>query len=218
MHERQGDNWTLSPLLVNINITNYLGAAALMTHIRTLKPNVTREEATRHFSNGMVNGVAKWIRGPVRSLAELYIPYRLFQVKIRSAGREQNQTFALDAVLGVLDLYQLPAPATDDQFLTLQTRNVLPVGLDAAQAEERLIEKVRRMIFTHGFFRVRDLKIEAIPLSGEICVPYWVCFRGSSERVHLAVLDAVRRRPEGAKVRRLVEAWLRSDAGASIAS
>src|SRR5882724_8686566 len=133
MHERQGDNWTLSPLLVNINITNYLGAAALMTHIRTLKPNVTREEATRHFSNGMVNGVAKWIRGPVRSLAELYIPYRLFQVKIRSAGREQNQTFALDAVLGVLDLYQLPAPATDDQFLTLQTRNVLPVGLDAAQ-------------------------------------------------------------------------------------
>jgi hypothetical protein len=204
--------------LVNINITNYLGAAAPMTHIRCLKPNVTREEAIRHFSNGMVNGVAKWIRGPVRSLAELYIPYRLFQVKIRSAGREQNQTFALDAVLGVLDLYQLPAPTADDQFLTLQTRNVLPVGLDAAQAEERLIEKVRRMIFTHGFFRVRDLKIEAIPLSGEICVPYWVCFRGSSERVHLAVLDAVRRRPEGAKVRRLVEAWLRSDAGASIAS
>jgi hypothetical protein len=189
-----------------------------MTRIRSLKPNVTREEAIRHFSNGMVNGAAKLIRGPVRSLAELYIPYRLFQVKIRSAGREQNQTFALDAVRGVLDLYQLPAPTADDQFLTLQTRNVLPVGLDAAQAEERLIEKVRRMIFTRGFFRVRDLKIEAIPLSGEICVPYWVCFRGSSERVHLAVLDAVRRRPEGAKVRRLVEAWLRSDAGSLIAS
>ena len=189
-----------------------------MIRIRSLKPNVSREEAIRHFSNGVVNGAAKLLRGPVRSLAELYIPYRLFQVKIRSAGREQNQTFAMDAVLGVLDLYQLPAPTADDQFLTLQTRNVLPVGLDAAQAEERLIEKVRRMIFTHGFFRVRDLKIEAIPLSGEICVPYWVCFRGSSERVHLAVLDAVRRRPEGAKVRRLVEAWLRSDAGASIAS
>jgi len=204
--------------LVNINITNYLGAAAQMTHIRSLKPNVTREEAVRHFSNGMVNGAARLIRGPVRSLAELYIPYRLFQVRIRSAGREQNQTFALDAVRGVLDLYRLPALAADDQFLTLQTRNVLPVGVDAAQAEERLIEKVRRMIFTQGFFRVRDLKIEAIALPGEICVPYWVCFRGSRERVHMAVLDAVRRRPEGAKVRRLVEAWLRSDAGASITS
>ena len=208
----------MSQVLANINVTNYLDATIQMTSIQSLKPNVTREEAIRHFSNGVVNGAAKLIRGPVRSLAELYIPYRLFQVKIRSGDREQNQTFALDAVRGVLDLYQLPALTADDQFLTLQTRNVLPAGLDATQAEERLIAKVRRMIFTRGFFRVRDLKIEAIPLPGEICVPYWVCFRGSSERAHVAILDAVRRRPEGAKVRRLVEEWLRSDAGASLAS
>src|SRR2546423_238228 len=184
-----------------------------MERIRSLKPNVTREEAIRHFSKGMVNGAAKLIRGPIHSVAELYIPYRLFRVKISSAGREQNQTFALDAVRGVLDLYRLPTLTDDAQFLTLQTRNVIPADLDAALAEDRLIAKVRRMIFTRGFFRVRDLKIEAVPVPGEICVPYWVCFRGTSERVHLAVLDAVRRRPEGAKVRRLVEEWLRSDAG-----
>ena len=189
-----------------------------MPRIRTLKPNVTREDAIRHFSDGVLNGAASLIRGPVRSLAELYIPFRLFQVKIRSAGREQNQTFALDAVRGVLDLYRLPALTEADQFLTLETRNVLPCGLDAGQAEQRLIEKVRRMIFTRGFFRVRDLHIEATPVSGEICVPYWVCFRGSGNIVRLAVLDAVRRRPEGAKVRRLVEEWLRSDAGQSLAS
>jgi len=183
-----------------------------MQRIRSLKPNVTREEAIRHFSKGVVNGAAKLIRGPIHSLAELYIPYRLFHVKICSAGREQNLTFAMDAVRGVLDLYQLPPHTAEDQFLTLQTRNVLPADLDAAQAEERLIAKVRRMIYTRGFFRVRDLKIEALPVPGEICVPYWVCFRGTSERVHLAVLDAVRRRPEGAKVRRLVEEWLSSDA------
>jgi hypothetical protein len=188
------------------------------TRIRSLKPNVTREEAIRHFSEGVVNGVAQLIRGPVRSLAELYIPYRLFQVIIRSAGREQNQTFALDAVRGALDLYRLPALTDNGQFMTLETRNALPSGLDESQAAERLIEKVRRMVFTRGFFRVRDLKIEAIPIPGEIWVPYWVCFRGSNEQVHLAVLDAVRRRPEGAKVRRLVEEWLRSDAGESMAS
>ena len=188
------------------------------TRIRSLKPNVTREEAIRHFSEGVVNGVAQLIRGPVRSLAELYIPYRLFQVIIRSAGREQNQTFALDAVRGALDLYRLPALTDNGQFMTLETRNALPSGLDESQAAARLIEKVRRMVFTRGFFRVRDLKIEAIPIPGEICVPYWICFRGSQDDVHLAVLDAVRRRPEGAKVRRLVEEWLRSDAGESMAS
>jgi hypothetical protein len=188
------------------------------TRIRSLKPNVTREEAIRHFSEGVVNGVAQLIRGPVRSLAELYIPYRLFQVKIRSAGREQDQTFALDAVRGALDLYRLPALTDNGQFMTLETRNALPSRLDESQAAERLIEKVRRMVFTRGFFRVRDLKIEAIPIPGEICVPYWICFRGSQDDVHLAVLDAVRRRPEGAKVRRLVEEWLRSDAGESMAS
>jgi hypothetical protein len=106
----------------------------------------------------------------------------------------------------------VPSLTADDQLLTLQTRNVLPAELNAAQAQERLIAKVRRMVFTQGFFRVRDLKIEATPVSGEICVPYWVCFRGSGDRAHLAILDAVRRRPEGAKVRRLVEEWLRSDA------
>ena len=190
--------------------------------IRSLKPNVTREEAIRHFSEGAMNRMADLIRGPVRSLAELYIPYRLFQVKIYSAGREQNQTLALDAVRGVLDLYQFPKPDADEEYFWLETRNALPGVLDESQIEEqikhRLIEKVRRMIYTRGFFRVRGLKIEAVPLPGEICVPYWVGFRRSKETVHLAVLDAVRRRPEGAKVRRLVEEWLRSDAEASIAS
>jgi hypothetical protein len=181
-----------------------------MTRIRSLKPNVTREEAIRNFSGGIVNSAANWIRGPVHSIAELYIPFRLFQVKIRSAGREQNQTFGMDAVAGVMDLYQLPALADDRQFLALETRNVLPAALDPFEAEERLIAKVRRMVFSQGFFRVRDLKIEVVPEEGEICVPYWICFRGSQDTLRLAVLDAVRRRPEGAKVRRLVENWLRS--------
>lgn len=189
-----------------------------MTRILSLKPNVTREEAIRHFSEGLFNGAAQFMRGPVRSLAELYIPYRIFQVKISSASREQNQIFALDAVRGLLDLYQLPSLTADDQLLTLETRNVIPARMTASQSAERMIEKVRRMVFTQGFFRVRDLKIEAIPVPGEICVPYWVSFRGSGEQVHLAVLDAVRRKSEGAKLRRLVEEWLRSDAGHSMAS
>ena len=189
-----------------------------MTTIRSLKPNVTREEAIRHFSDGLLNSAAQFMRGPLRSLAELYLPYRLFQVKVSSAGREQNQTFALDAVHGRLDLYQLPSLIAGDQILTLESRNVIPVGMTASQSAERVIEKVRRMVFTQGFFRVRHLQIEAIPVPGEVYVPYWVSFRGSDEQVHLSVLDAVRRKPEGAKLRRLVEEWLRSDAAQSMAS
>ena len=183
------------------------------TRIRSLKPNVTREEAVRYFSEGAVNRAAALIRGPVHSLAELYIPFRLFEVSIRSAGREQHQTFALDAVCGVLDLYRFPAQSADEQVIALQTRNVLPTGVDESQAANLLIEKVRRMVFARGFFRVRDLRIEANAIPGEICMPYWVGFRGSREKVSLAVLDAVRRRPEGAKVRRLIEEWLRSPDG-----
>ena len=189
-----------------------------MSRIRSLKANVTREQAIRHFTEGIVNRAGDLMRGSVRSVAELYIPYRLFQVRVFSGGREESQVFALDAVRGVLDLYRLPALTADDALITVETRNVLPASLEASLAEARLIGKVRRMIFTRGFFRVRDLKIEAMPLPGEICVPYWVCFRGSAERAHLAVLDAVRRRPEGAKVRRLVEEWLRSDAGQPVPS
>lgn len=189
-----------------------------MARIRSLKPNVTREQAIRHFTEGVVNRAADLLRGRVRAVAELYIPYRLYRVKVFSAGREQSQIFALEAVRGMLDLYQFPASPAEPDLLTLETRNVVPPGLDGAEAEERMIGKVRRMIFTRGFFRVRDLRIEASALPGDICVPYWVCFRGSGDRVHLAVLDAVRRRPEGAKVRRLVEEWLRSDAGTSVAS
>ena len=189
-----------------------------MAKIRTLKPNVTRDEAVRHFTEGAWSRGVSLIRGPVRSLAELYIPYRLFQVSIFSGGREERQLVALDAVRGVLDLYQFSSPAGDADLLTLETRNALPSGLDTGVAEKRLIEKVRRIIFTRGFFRVRDLKIEATALSGEICVPYWVAFRGADDRVRLAVLDAVRRKPEGAKVRRLIEEWLRSDRETPFAS
>lgn len=184
-----------------------------MKRIRSLKANVTREQALRYFTAGALNRAADVIRGRVRSIAELYIPYRVFQVKIISGGRKESHIFALETVRGVLDLYQFSSIPSDRDLIALETRNVLPAVLDASEAEERVMSKVRRMIFKRGFFKLRDLRIEAMSLPGDVCVPYWVCFRGSGDRVHLAVLDAVRRRPEGARVRQLVEDWLRSDAG-----
>ena len=40
--------------------------------IRSLKPNVSREQAIRHFTGGALNLAANLTRGRVRSTAELY--------------------------------------------------------------------------------------------------------------------------------------------------
>jgi hypothetical protein len=66
------------------------------------------------------------------------------------------------------------------------------------------------LLFTTGFFRLRNLQIAAEAVAGEIYVPYWVGFRGRGLRARLAVIDAVRRKPEGAQVRQLLQAWLTS--------
>ncbi|MBI3477574.1 MAG: hypothetical protein HY010_17720 [Acidobacteria bacterium] len=180
-----------------------------MTGIRSLKANVTRAEALRHFTGGTFR-LSDWFRGPVRSIAELYIPFRLFHVKVVNSGREDSNIFGLDAAQGVMDLYQFPGQPAPEDLLFLQTRNVIPATLASDVAQERLLAKVRRLVFTRGFFRMRDVRFEAVEIPGEICIPYWVAFRGRDGQVRVSVLDAVRRRPEGAKVRQLVENWLRS--------
>jgi len=185
-----------------------------MSCIRSLKPNVSREQAIQHFSAGALNLFTSLARGRIRSIAELYIPYRTFRVKITSGGRQQSRIFAVDAVRGVLDLFEFPAHLATSDLLTLETRNVLPTSLDDSQLKHQIIAKVRRIVFAQGFFKLRDLQIEADVIPGDYCVPYWVCFRGAGKIAHLAVLDAVRRKREGAKVRHMIEEWLRSDGGA----
>ena len=182
-----------------------------MARIRSLKPNVTRDEAIEQFSRDRVLGLLRSAAfGPLRSVAEFYIPFHLFQVEVVNRGRRDLRIFGLDAVNGSLDLYhfeQLPGP---EDVIYLETRNCVPVLLDDALGKDLIVAKVRRLLFSTGFFRIRDLRISAEPIPGEIHIPYWVGFRGHGVRARCAVLDAVRRRPEGAKVRRLLESWLTS--------
>jgi hypothetical protein len=110
--------------------------------IRSLKPNVSREQAMQHFSAGPLNLLTNLTRGSVRSIAELYIPYRTFRVRIGSGGREQSRIFALDAVQGVLDLFEFPSPPAESDLLTIETRNVLPSTLDDSELRDQIIAKV----------------------------------------------------------------------------
>jgi hypothetical protein len=73
---------------------------------------------------------------------------------------------------------------------------------------ELLREKVLRIIFQQGFFKLREPRLDITREPGEIYLPYWLGFYGGGETVRCRVLDAVRRRIEGAKASAFFEQWL----------
>jgi len=180
-----------------------------MIRIRSLKPNVTREQAIVQFSS---SGIPRLFRnaafGRLRSVAELYLPFRLFQVEIINRGIRDEKLVAIDSFTGTLDLFQFDHVPDEAETMSVDTRNCPRTLLSDTVIREMLIAKLRRLLYSRGFFRMRDLQITATPLAQELHIPYWLGFRGSNGHARVAVIDAVRRRFEGAKMRRLIEAWL----------
>ena len=181
-----------------------------MARIRSLRPNVTSEEAEEYFSSGLMDILRTSVSGPLKSVADFYIPFRLFRVEILNGGKRDQQIFGLDAVNGSLDLYHFDQLPGEQEVIYLETCNCSEPLLDEAEAAKMVVLKVQRLLFSTGFFRVRNLHISAEPVVGEIYVPYWVAFRGRGVRARFAVMDAVRRKMEGAKLRHLLQSWLTS--------
>ena len=181
-----------------------------MARIRSLRPNVTREEATEQFSSGLMDILHTTASGPLKSVADFYVPFQLFQVEILNRGKRDLRLFGQDVVNGSLDLYQFEQLPGEREVVYLETRNCSEPLLDEAEARKIVTAQVQRLLFSTGFFRMRNLTISAEPVAGEIYIPYWVGFRGRGMRVHFVVMDAVRRKMEGAKVRHLLQAWLTS--------
>jgi hypothetical protein len=182
-----------------------------MSRIRSLKPNLSRDDAAKQFSPGGPMDLFRGLLfGPLRSVGDIYVPFRLFQVDVTNAGKQDSYFMALEAVHGNLDLYHFDQIPSSSEVTVLETRNCPAAELDDTVATHLVIEKFRRVLFSRGFFRLRGLQVSALPLPGEIHIPYWIGFRGHGNRAHLEVIDAVRRRYEGSKVRKLVEDWLAS--------
>ena len=179
--------------------------------IHTLKPNVTREQAIAQFSS---RGISRLVRtltsGPLRSVAELYLPFRLFRARISNRGTVEERLVAIDSLVGTLDLFQFDHLPTASETIALETRNRAAASLSEDLARQQLISKLRRVAYNRGFFRLQSLEITADPVT-ELHFPYWLGFRGSDGHARVSVIDAVRRRFEGAKMRRLVEYWLLSN-------
>jgi hypothetical protein len=174
--------------------------------IRALKANVTQEEALRAFSAAGFSAAYWRMRsGPLRRIADAYVPYFLYRVKF---GPVQSRLFAIDAVNGSLDIFEFPRIPGDQELLPFDGRNRLKAALTEERATELLREKVLRVIFQQGFFKVREPRLEITPVPCELYLPYWLGFYGRDGAVRCRVMDAVRRRIEGAKASAFFEQWL----------
>ncbi len=177
--------------------------------IRALKPNVTQEEAVRFFRSGMFSSAYWRLRcGPLQRIAEAYVPFWIYQVRYEIGRARKTRFFALDAVHGSLDLFEFPRVPSDNELVTIETRNQLMPRLQQDAAEEFLRMKVLRVLFQQGIFKLRALKVEIERMPVELHLPYWLAFYGSAETTKCRVMDAVRRRIEGAKARSFFEEWL----------
>lgn len=180
-----------------------------MATIRTLKPNVTREEAVRTFSAPGFSALYWRMRsGPLQRIAEAYVPFRLYRVRYELVRAAQTRLFALDAVNGSLDLFEFPCIPEERELLVLDGRNRLGPALTEERALELLREKVLRVIFQQGFFKLREPRLDITREPCEIYLPYWLGFYGDNRSVRCRVMDAVRRRIEGAKASEFFEQWL----------
>jgi hypothetical protein len=174
--------------------------------ILALRPNLTREEAMVRLRAGALRRLAGG--GPLRSVADVYVPFHLFRVRVHGLARPFSSCFAVDAVTGSLDPYQFEEPPREMDLVRVETRNRPEPVLAEDEVARRLRDKVRRLVFQTGFFRVRGLEIELTRTGPDLHVPYWLGFYGTGQAARLRVLDGVRRRVEGGKARALFEGWL----------
>jgi len=177
--------------------------------IRTLKPNVTEKEAVRTFSSPGISGFFWRMRsGPLQKIAAAYVPFRLYRVRYELGRNRYTRLFALDAVDGSLDLFEFPRVPGDSELLSLDSRNRLTPALSEDRAVELLREKVLRIVFQQGFFKLREVRLDITREACEIYLPYWLGFYGGGETARCRVMDAVRRRIEGGKASAFFEQWL----------
>lgn len=174
----------------------------------TLRSRLTPEQASAALTRRDAGWFGRFRRSRLRSTAQVFVPYHLFRVEIADGRRHQSSHFAIDAVNGTLDVYRFEQGLADLDLVPLHSANRLDAALDARSAWPLLEDRLQRVLFQTGFFRLRNFRVSGEPEGIDLHVPYWVGFYENGPRVRLQVLDAIRGRFEGAKARALVESWL----------
>jgi hypothetical protein len=177
--------------------------------IQVLKPNVSQEDALRTFSaRGLTSLYWTARSGSLQRIAIAYVPFWLYRVRYDMNRSSQDRLFALDAVNGSLDLFSFARIPSGDELQTVETRNSLDPALSEAEGQQLVRDKVLRVIFQQGFFKLRSKQLDIQREPAEFFMPYWLGFYQGRGPVRCRVMDAVRRRVEGAKASAFFEQWL----------
>jgi len=183
-----------------------------MTSIASLRPKVGRQEAIALLAPpGLAGFLERAVRGPLRMVASVYVPYRLFRIEITNGSRRDTFLLAVDTVSGQLDPYRFVSAPEPRGLVEIETRNHPEPLIAGDVAGEIAKEKARRLIFSSGFFRIRNFSIRSEAEGVLFHVPYWIGFFGGGDHANLSVVDAVRRCVEGSKGRQLFRDWLASE-------
>lgn len=180
----------------------------LAISIQTLKSKVSQSSALDKFSAFGLASLLRNLRlGPLQRIAQVYVPFHLYRVDYDLAREHQSRLFAIDAVEGSLDLFEFPSVPNQNELEQIETKNALPASLSDGAADNLLREKVFRVIFQQGFFKLRDanLTVNRVPI--DLHLAYWLAFHGTNT-ARCRVLDATRNRLDGAKASALFESWL----------
>lgn len=180
-----------------------------LSTITSLRPRMDKSGAVAAIEGrGLARAWRHATLGPLRGVAEMYVPFHLYRVTVFKNGERTTRLMAIDAVTATLDPYSFDSVPQGEELVEVNSRNRPPALVSAEECCAKLLAKVERVLFQTGFFKIRKLKLEAELLSTSLHVPYWIGFFGAGAEVRLFVLDAVRGRPEGAKLRVLVRNWL----------
>jgi hypothetical protein len=168
-------------------------------------PNVSMERATAMFL-----GSFRELRyGRLRVVIDFHLPYYLFLVRMVNNRKSIDSLYGIDAITGRLDPYQFENPVAAENCRQVETSYSLPPRIGPRVAFECLEERMMRLIFMRGVFKLREWKVSG-DLVESFYIPYWVGVYERKDRAHLEVIDALRGRFEGAKVREMVMSWFMS--------
>ena len=146
--------------------------------------------------------------GRLRLVMDFYVPFRLFRLCLDDGKQKKESLMAIDAVIGGLDPYSFPEVPSAQELSFIKTARIAPSLLNEQQTLALLLEKLKREAFRKGFFKLGELKVGGEQIA-DFHLPYWVGIYERNEQAHLEVIDAVRGRLEGAKLREIITDWFK---------
>ena len=144
--------------------------------------------------------------GRLRLVMDFYVPFRLYRMAVGNGKHMREILMAADTVTGALDPYQFPEAPASQEWIGIESTRHAPILLDEMGTLKSLKERMKREAFQKGFFKLDELKLNG-ELVSDFYLPYWVGIYERNEKAGLEVIDAIRGRFEGAKLREIVTGW-----------